>query len=145
MPQGSFSAQISHWVRETKERQTAVYRESAQRVFALAQTPVGAGGNLPIQTGFLRASLVINLGVEVPAQRERPDGGASPPPPDFAFTIAQADIATPITGYWTASYARHVEYGARGQPGRRFVGLAAQRWGSIVNEVCAEAKSRAGG
>lgn len=145
MAQGSFSAAVSQWVRDTKERQTAVYRESAQRVFALAQTPVGAGGNMPVDTGWLRGSLVVNLGTEVPAAREKPEGVAAVPPADFAFTIAKADIETPVTGYWTASYARHVEFGARGRSGRRFVALAAQRWPQIVAEVCREAESRAGG
>lgn len=145
MPQGSFSGQISAFVAKTKERQTAVYRESAQRVFSIAQTPVGAGGNMPVDTGFLRSSLVVNLGLDVPTQRDRPDGPTAFPPADFALTIAQADIQTPITGYWTASYARHVEYGARGRPGRRFVALASQRWGRIVEEVCADVKAATGG
>lgn len=143
MAQGSFSATVSQWVRETKERRDAVHRESAQRVFAVAQTPVGAGGAMPVDTGFLRASLVITLGLNVPATQDKPDGTGAFSPPDFALTIAQADIASPITGYWTASYSRHVEYGSNGRAGRRFVSLAAQRWPAIVSEVCAEAQSRA--
>lgn len=43
------------------------------------------------------------------------------------------------------NYARHQEYGAQGRAGRRFVGLAAQQWLRIVEEVAKEAQSRAGG
>lgn len=144
MSQGSFSAQVSAFVAKTKERQTAVYRTAAQAVFSIAQTPVGAGGNMPVDTGFLRASLVVNLGFDVPMKRDKPDGPAAFPPADFALTINQADIDTPITGAWSASYARHVEYGARGRPGRRFVALAAQQWGRIVEQACLDAKAAVG-
>lgn len=147
MAQGSFAAQVSDWVKATKQRQEAVYKESAQRVVAVMQTPKGAGGNLRVDTGFLRASLVATTSASMPPFRENPGGGAkvSYDPMQINLVIAGADIETPITVVYTANYARHREYGARGQAPDRFVALAAQQWGRIVNEVCAEAKARAGG
>lgn len=144
---GSFSASVSDWVAKTEKRTEAVYKASVQRVIEAAQVPVAAGGNMPVDTGFLRASLVVSLGMDVPAGREKPEAIAA-----FNYTAMQVDLVingatinTPITAAWTANYARHVEYGARGRPGRKFRDLAAQRWPSIVAEVSREAQTRAGG
>ncbi|KQW79716.1 hypothetical protein [Brevundimonas sp. Root1279] len=146
MAQGSFGAQVSSWVRETKTRTEFVYRESAQQVVAVMQTPRGAGGNLRVDTGFLRASLVATTGA-LPVQTTKPDGdGAfSYSPAQISLVIANAEITDPISIVYTANYARFREYGANGQPGDRWVALAAQQWPRIVNEVCAEAQARAGG
>ena len=151
MAQGSFSAQVSAWVRETKDRQVAVHKGSAQAIVALMQTPRGAGGNLRTDTGFLRASLVATTGATLPAQTMKPDGvnvfayDAGP----INLVIAGADIKDPITVVYTANYARPREYGARGQPADRWVALAAQRWPQVVQQECAKAQasvaSRSGG
>lgn len=147
MAQGSFSATVSQWVRETKARQTAVFRESAQRTVDVAQTPVSQGGRMRVDTGFLRASLQAVIGDGNFTLRAKPDGAAS-----FAYdagavslVIAKATIIDPITVGYTANYARPREYGARGQAGDRFVGLAAQQFPRIVREVCAEARKRVEG
>lgn len=147
MAQGAFSAKISSWVKETRERRDAVYRGSAQRIVAIMQTPRAAGGNLRVDTGFLRASLVATVGGNLPPQTIKPEGVA-------AFTydaasinlvIAGAEINEPITAVYTANYARPREYGARGQAGDRWVALASQRWPQVVEQECAEARARAGG
>ena len=134
-------------MKETKARQEAVFKESAQRVVEVMQTPVSQGGNLPVDTGFLRASLTGILGGGLPIARDNPTGGGS-----FSYTgeqinlvIASADIGDTITVAYVARYAVHVEYGAQGRPARRFVALAAQQWPSIVQDVTLEAKARAGG
>lgn len=144
---GKFTAQVSAWAAATKARQTAIFRESAQRLAEIAQTPGpsvanpggGRGGHMPVATGFLRASFTASLG-GAPVQRESPDrersynydAGA------VSLVIAGADIGDTITLAYTASYARFVH--------RRyqFVTLAAQRWPQIVAEVAAEAQRRAG-
>lgn len=147
MAQGSFSAEVGTWVRQTRDRMDAVYRESAQRVVEVMQTPRAMGGNLRVDTGFLRASLVATTSSALPALRDKPDGEAkfSYNAGQISLVIAGADIKDPITVVYTASYARPREYGARGYPGDRFVALAAQQWQRIVTEVAAEAQTRAGG
>lgn len=147
MAQGSFAAQVSAWVAETRQRQEAVYKESAQRVVAVMQTPRGAGGFMRVDTGFLRASLVATTSVALPPTIEKPegDGKFSYDAGQISLVIAGADIQTPITVVYTANYARHREYGVKGQAPDRFVALAAQQWPRIVNEVCAEAQRRVGG
>jgi len=146
MAQGRFAADVSAWVMKTKERQTAVYRESAQRVVEIMQKPRAAGGNMRIDTGFLRASLVAVTGDKLPNKTEKPEGITS-----FAYNagpinlvINGAEITDPITVAYTANYARPREYGARGQAPDRFVGLAAQQWQRIVAEVAREAQARSG-
>jgi hypothetical protein len=100
-----------------------------------------------VDTGFLRASLVATTTGVLPPLQGKPDGVLA-----FAYDAGQinlvingAEITDPITVAYTANYARPREYGSRGQPGDRFVALAAQQWQRIVSEVAAEAQARSGG
>jgi len=143
---GPFSAKVDAWTRQTKERMSAVHKESAQRTVAVMQTPRGAGGNLRVDTGFLRASLVGVIGENLPAQTTAPEGmtRASYDAGPISLVIAGADLTDTISVVYTANYAIPREYGSRGQPGDRWVALAAQQWPQIVGQVATEAKARAG-
>lgn len=147
MPQSSFAAQVSEWVAETKLRAELVFKESAQRVIDIAQKPVRDGGNMPVDTGTLRASLMATLGTPGFAVTFNPGTGHSRTYDAGAVSlvIANAKLGDTITAVYTANYALHVEYGTSKMRPRRFVGLAAQQWQRIVDEVCVEAKTRAGG
>ena len=125
---------------------SAVHKESAQRTVAVMQTPRGAGGNLRVDTGFLRASLVGVIGENLPAQTTAPEGmtRASYDAGPISLVIAGADLTDTISVVYTANYAIPREYGSRGQPGDRWVALAAQQWPQIVGQVATEAKARAG-
>ena len=128
----NFSAQVSAWVRETEERLEAVFKASAQELFSIAQTTRYEGGNLPIDTGFLRNSFVAGL-----------NGSTSLSGPDsYVIAIASAEIGDSVIGGWTAEYARRMEYGFVGQDslgrtynqrGFGFVRGAAMQWQEIVN------------
>jgi len=144
MAQGSFSAQISSWVKETRERRDAVYRGSAQRIVEIMQTPRAAGGNLRIDTGFLRASLTATTGSSLPPMTFKPDGVEAFPydAGPINLVIAGAEISEPITLVYTANYARAREYGANGQPADRWVALAGQRWPQVVEQECVRVRSR---
>lgn len=192
MPQDAFSAKVSAWVAETKERAKIVRDESAQRIIETMQEPgpsrarvkeaisVGAGlgkekkngtrgvnkrafgpianpggaGNLPVDTGFLRASLVVSIGDAMPPLVDNPsdDTAKNWDVGEVKLTITGADLTDTITAVYTAKYARRIEYGFNGtdslgrkynQTGTRFVALAAQQWPRIVQEVALEAQSRA--
>lgn len=147
MAQGSFTGQISDWVNQTKQRREAVHKGSTQRIIEIMQTPRNAGGNLRFDTGFLRGSLIATTSTALPPAIDKPDGVAafSYDAQAISLVILGADIKAPITAVYTASYARPREYGSRGQPGDRWVALAAQRWQGVVNEECIKALSRAGG
>ncbi len=143
MAQGSFSAQVSAWVKQTKARQVAVYKGSAQEVVSIMQASRSEGGNLRIDTGFLRASLTANTSGVMPPVTYKPKGiekfpyDAGP----INLVIIGADIKDPITVVYTANYARPREYGARGQAGDRWVALAAQQWPQVVAQQCAKVQA----
>lgn len=143
--QSSFSAQVSAWVAATQQRSTAVFRESAERVIEQMQTPVAAGGNMPVDTGFLRASLQAST-----SQPQPINPGAAPAEGSThtysagvaSLVITGAELGQTVFATYTAAYAAEQEYGARGREGRGFVRLAAQQWPQIVSRVSAELQSR---
>lgn len=189
MAQGSFSAQVSQWVRETKERQVAVRDGAVQTIIEIMQEPgpsramtakavasgtglgktkadgsrgvskkafgpisrPGGGGLLPVDTGFLRASLKVSIGEALPPIAETPDEGTFTWDADeVRLTLDGSKLSDTVLAVYTAAYARRIEYGFKGkdslgreynQSGSRFVALAAQRWGQIVEQECAKAKA----
>ncbi len=129
----TFAADVRKWVQKSERRATAVFQEAAQRVIAEAQTVQGAGGKLPIDTGFLRASGQASLtGWPTGPSRQDEQPGAF----DYTLVIAGAKIGSVIYWGWTAEYAPFMEerYG--------FSRSAAQNWQNIVSDVVREAMSR---
>jgi len=118
----TFTAQINDWSDKAKRNMTLVVRQSAQDVFEIAQTPVAKGGNMPVDTGFLRNSLIAGL-----------NGSTSLTGPNaYVMAIAKMDAGDTMIGGWTAEYAAAQEYGAQGRAGRFFMRGAAQQWQAIV-------------
>jgi hypothetical protein len=110
-----------------------VAKESLQDVIRDAQTPVGAGGQMPVDTGFLRNSLTVEVrGSQVA------EGGDS-----FTLGIAQLNLGDPISFAWTAQYAipRHYAVGV-GQGGGLWRDAAAVKWSTIVEKNAKELKAR---
>jgi hypothetical protein len=142
MAQQSFTAQINAWVAATKERGEAVFKQSAQEVIETMQTPVAAGGNMPVDTGFLRASLRTTLNAPTQGGLANPGTPAQYDSGSVSLAINGAGLGDTIYAVYTANYASFVEYGSRGRPGRGFVRLAAQQWPQIVDQVAKEAQSR---
>jgi hypothetical protein len=99
-------------------------------------------GNLPVASGFLRASLMAST-TEPPAmERPRPQGDAeyNYTGANVTMTIIGAKLGQTIYACYTANYAAAVEYGAQGRPGRGFVRLAAMQWQTVVNQVVSDLK-----
>lgn len=153
MPYASFAAQVNSFVLQTNARMLAVFRESSQRVITVMQTPVGSGGSMPVDTGFLRASLRVYNGAVfgAPALTASVKGAAAYNVTAAVAAISNAQLGETITALYLASYALRVNYGYVGkdslgreynQSGYLFVELAAQQWPSIVRQVSAELKSR---
>lgn len=112
----------------------------------------GGAGNLPVDSGFLRASLVVSIGEALPAITKPPKEGVAKTwdASTVQLKLEGADLSDTITAAYTAAYARRIEYGFKGkdklgreynQSGSRFVALAAQQWQRIVSEVAAEAQA----
>ena len=126
-----FTAQIAAFAEDAKRKMELVVKQSAQDVGEIAQRPVAKGGNMPIDTGFLRNSLVAGL-----------NGTTSLSGPDaYVLAIAGAELGDTIFFGWTASYARFVEYGTQGRAGRFFMLNAAQQWPQIVARNAEKARA----
>lgn len=125
-----FFAQVRGWSERTQRNAGLVLRQSAQDVIGEAQEPVGAGGNMPVDTGFLRNSLASSLNGSTALS------GAN----SYILAIAGMDLGDVLEAGWTADYALHVEHGARGRPGRYFMRNAALNWQAIVNRNAARVR-----
>ena len=136
----SYSAAIDDWIAKSERRITAVFKDSTQDLIDAAQKPRAKGGNLPVDTGFLRNSMVSGL-----------NGSTSlKGPVNVSLTIGRAVLGDTISVGWTAEYARRIEYGFQGedkagrtfnQEGARFVGQAASQWQQFVNNNAARARA----
>lgn len=138
---GSFSATIDAWVAESQRRLEAVVKTAAQDVAEEITRPVGAGGRMKIDTGYLRASLLASTAAMPMIDRDsRPAEGGVYGDPNVSLVIAGAQMGEPIYLGFTASYAAHREYGARGQSPDGFVRGAADQWQRIVREAVSKVK-----
>lgn len=136
---GTFTADVDAWVRKSKKRMLIVIQQSAQDVIALAQKPIGAGGNMPVDTGFLRASLTTTLnspasGYKAKARFEPNAYSAevSGAEAQYTLTINRMKLGDTIYAVYLANYAWFQEYGTKFMAGKGFVRLAAQQWPRIV-------------
>lgn len=119
---GKFTAQIGVFADRAKEKLETVIKQSAQEVFSIAQTPKAQGGRMPVDTGFLRNSLIATL-----------NGSAVGSGADaYVMAVAGAEIGDTIFAGWAAEYARHMEYGTSKTPGNFYMLSAAQQWQAIV-------------
>ena len=124
-----FVATTNQWVRDSKARLEAVFLESTQQVFSDAQKPVGAGGNMPIDTGTLRASLQVGVrGSEASVIFGSAKEAKLGADPDISVAIASATVGDVIFGGWTAKYAAYQHFVI----GHLWIDKAVQNWQSIV-------------
>lgn len=142
----SFTAEVDEWVRQTQQRMDGVLRESSKRVINEMQTPRGKGGNMPVDTGFLRNSLQVSTSAPIPANQANPYSAPGSAPEwgatQVTATISGLEIGTTLYATYGAAYAAPVEYGSRGKAGAAFVRTAAAKWPQIVNQVAAELRTR---
>lgn len=132
----AFVATIDDWVAETRARLDAVARIASQLLFKEVLRPVGDGGRMRVDTGFLRASWTASLNSPNLTLKDKPKDGV------FALDVGQinvmiAGMKTGDTIYLMSSskYARPREYGSRGRAGDGFVQANAARWQDFVDEA----------
>lgn len=138
MPQQGFSAQVSNWVTQTRQRMEAVVKTAAENVVEEVISRV------PVDTGFLRASLTASLDGPQPMRDAPPVGaapGSFPSPSAYALVIEGAQLGQTIYVSFTANYARHVEYGTKHQNPAAMVRLSAQNWPYTVEAAVRAAKA----
>jgi hypothetical protein len=118
-----FVADVKAFRDLSAEKMLAVARQSIQDVMREAQSPVAQGGSMPVDTGFLRNSLVSSV-----------EGGSGAKGGDsYTLAIAQLQLGDVIEFAWTADYAipRHYMVGV-GQGGGLWRDRAAQKWPTYV-------------
>lgn len=127
---GSFTADIEDFVQVSDKRMTALMRASIQDVVINMQTPVGKGGRMRVDTGFLRASGQSSLN-GMPSGPTRPPEGTLPgsldwQPNQVNVTLGNMQLGAVFHFGWTANYARYRElYDG-------FMEGSLQNWGRIV-------------
>ena len=140
MPQRSFSVQVDNFIAKSRRRRTAVLRTAAQMVVKEMQTPIAKGGRLPVDTGFLKNSLVTELdgGAPIATPGTDAEGGRGD---SYVLGIAGLDWGKSILFGYTANYARYQEYGTSRQQPRAFVSGAARKWRGYVRQAANRART----
>jgi hypothetical protein len=90
----SFGARVKMLTEGYKRDLKRVKTTAALSAVNEAQTPVKAGGRMPVDTGFLRRSIRAAIG-SMPSESDD-----SP-----AAALSRADLGEPVLIGWTASYA----------------------------------------
>lgn len=136
----SFSAQVEEWTRKVPGALEAVFKQSAQDIVEEMQTPVGAGGHMRVDTGFLRASLLASTSrmPSINPEARPADGQTYSPDGQIELVIAGADIVDELFFGYTAAYAGVREY----RDG--FVRMAAMNWRETVFRNTARVKKAMG-
>lgn len=134
----SFSAAVGDWAHRVEGALEVVFKESCQELVAQLNSLV------PIDTGFLRASLRASTAAMPVLSLENPGGAHQIDVGQIELVIMGADLGDTVYLGYTANYGAHVHYGTNGRPGRPWVDMVAQRWASIVAAKSAEVKARLG-
>lgn len=117
-----FIADVEAFKRLTVDKMTRVARQSLQDVIRIAQTPTAQGGDLPVDTGALRNSLVTEL-------RGAPVGNGGD---SYVLGIAGLTLGDAFQVAWTAEYAIPRHYMITTKEGGMWRDKAAQQWQRIV-------------
>ena len=134
----TFAAAVGEWARKVEGATELVFKEAAQELVTQLNTLV------PVDTGFLRASLRASTSAMPVLSLKNPGGSFSVDPGEITLVIAGAEDGDTIYLGYTANYGAHVHYGANGRPGRPWVDMVAQRWASIVTDKSEEVRKRLG-
>ncbi len=145
---GQFAAKFADFARTVPVLLEAIPKEAAQEMVYDAQRTVNDGGRLPIDTGFLRASLVATSVAERPGVTFAPEGGGT-----FSWDAGQIglvldgiNIAEGVRFTYQAAYAMRQHYGFQGedslgrtynQAGKYWVTMVAQNWQRYINSATA--------
>jgi len=135
-----FGAQVEKLAKRYEGRMRAIARTAVQDTVSMAQRPKNSGGHMPIQTGFLRASIqaAIHDMPSGPTGNEGGHGGrrkfssmenVAGEPVSVTLLRWHPNNGDPLFVGWTANYARYMEakYG--------FMRLAAGKWESTVKKA----------
>lgn len=153
-----FAKQIQEFADKVPQIFELVWKWSAKDVVFEMQRPrngkfhtggaSSAGGNMPVWTEFLRASLMASTSHMPPMiAGHRPKTMWTPydyDPAPIHAVIEGAKLGQTLYFGYAADYAAFQNYGTSKFEGRRFRDLAAQKWPSIVAKNAAKARQMFG-
>lgn len=135
----TFEAQVAEWARKVEGAVEAIFKEACQELVSELNTLV------PIDTGFLRSSLMASTSSMPIASQDNPGAGSfTPDMGTIELVIAGAEAGDVLYLGYGARYGAYVHFGANGRPGRPWVSMVAQRWPQIVVTVSARVSARLG-
>ena len=124
-----FESQVRAWTAKVKRRMRFVVIHACNDLLDDMQTPVGAGGRLPVLTGRLRESLRVRVGTAAAT-------GATA----YKAVLPNYKLGNYIMAAYTVPYARIAEYGSRNRTGRLFRAGAVRKWPSLVEQAVLKAR-----
>jgi len=137
----------SVWSGQTTESLTALLRNSVQALASEASKTIPNGGRVPIKTGNLARSVVIDT--KPPKVDE--EGVVHKAAPDFSLGVANIKPGDTVYIGWQARYSRRQNFGFVGedslgrtynQSGYGFAEAAAAQWPTIVIREAGKIGSR---
>ena len=136
----TFEEQVGAFVAKSNERMTAVYKQAIQATVNEAQKERGKGGNMPVDTGFLRASGDAALNNLPSGETTNTAEGGTVKWNSTAslLVINSAKLGDNVFFGWSANYAQYMErrYG--------FTRLAIQNWDQNVKKAAEALERRIG-
>lgn len=129
-----FIADVEKFRTLTKDKMLRVAKQSIQDTIRIAQTTGAKGGDMPVDTSFLRNSLVVELNSAEKA-RSNPEAGedSSTGLDSVVLGLSSLQLGDIMSVSWVAKYAvkRHYLVNANGGLWRD---KAAQQWQRIVEK-----------
>lgn len=139
-----FADIVEEFGEEFPEAVEALFKESTSEIVGKMQLSKANGGNMPVKTGFLRASLLASTSMLPAVGSITGSGKREYNPSQVEATIAASTLDDTLYFGYTANYALHREFGSNGRPPDGFVRLAAQNWLSTVASNWAKIKQEFG-
>ena len=133
----SFSTQVDKFVVDSEAKLLAVTQTAIESMIEESQTPVGQGGRMRVDTGFLRSSGLASLEhiPSGPGKGEK-SGFYSWTGSPLAVVLAKMKIGDTFYWGWTANYAKYREaYDG-------FMEAALMNWQRHVDAAVAKLKGR---
>lgn len=136
----------AQWAESAEKRLTALLRNSVQALAKEAASTIPNGGRVPVKTGNLSRSVVVDT---KPPQVAAP--GQTFTGQDFSIGVAQIVPGDTVYIGWQARYARRQNYGFVGadslgrvynQSGFGFAEATAAKWSQIVRAEAAKIGKR---
>lgn len=136
----------AQWADNAEKRLTALLRNSVQALAKEAASTIPNGGRVPVKTGNLSRSVVVDTKPPQVAAAGQTFTGQ-----DFSLGVAQIVPGDTIYIGWQARYARRQNYGFVGadslgrvynQSGFGFAEATAAKWSQIVRAEAAKLGAR---